>query len=247
MNIQNIIITLLIVVVLYVLYLYYYKSSSSKLFDTHEAISSFTVTPKSSGKGTSDNYTYSMWINIEDYGYNYGHPKAVMYRDGSDTNSVSPLIYLDANANNLLIMTSSLNGEPASCKINDVPIQTWFNLTITLNGSVLDVYYNGKLVKSCILFENTGTRGDPYKGGSDIYFCKAPSTTIIGLPTNMKSGFQGQIANAMFLPNSINPEEAYDIYKSSSGQINRSIHLNYKIRGTLFRNGKEWGETDISI
>lgn len=253
MIIQNIVITLLIFAVFYVLYLYYYKSTSSKLFDTHDATTPFTITPKNSGKGTSDNYTYSMWINIEDYGFNYGSPKAVMYREGSGvTNSVSPLIYLDSTANNLVIMTNSIgNGktdtkQSAMCSIADVPIQTWFNLTITLNGSVLDVYYNGKLVKSCILFDNN-LRAVPYKSGSNINFCQAPKGGTIDLPKEIKSGFQGQIANAIFLPNSINPEEAYNIYTSSSGEINRSIHLDYKIRGTLFRNGKEWGEADISI
>jgi len=252
MNVQNIIIIILIVLLVYILYLYFYRSSSNTLVDMKDASSEFEITPTKYGGGTSDNYTYSMWININDYGDHYGTPKVIMYRkaDNSSSDSFSPLVYLDGTANNLIISTSAkatksdISAQHAKCIIKDVPIQTWFCVIITLNGNVMDVYYNGKLVKSCLLFEDSNDRASPYKDNSPIYFSKSVKLSD---GTQAVGGFTGQIANVNFYPNSINPNDAYSIYKTTSGKINRSINLDYKIRGTLFKNGKEWGETDFSF
>lgn len=37
------------------------------------------------------------------------------------------------------------------CMINNFPLQRWVNLIVSLNNRTMDVYLNGKLVRTCIL------------------------------------------------------------------------------------------------
>jgi hypothetical protein len=38
-----------------------------------------------------------------------------------------------------------------SCSIEDVPLQRWTNLIISLDNRALDLYLDGKLVRTCVL------------------------------------------------------------------------------------------------
>lgn len=246
MNIQTIIIAILTILLLYMIYVYFFKQSKSRVVTIHDASKTLIVPGTQLQSGPPENYTHSIWLNILDYSTHYDKKKVVLWRESSTKGGVAPMVYLDANVNNLVVAISQIGEDiigAAECNISNIPIQTWFNVIITLNSRTLDVYFNGKLVKSCILF-NGMKRPSPYKVNSPLHVCAAPLNSAGG---PWVGGFSGQVANVDFYPHSVNPSEAYAIYKSNTKGINTSINLDYKIKGTLFKNGKEISSAKISL
>ena len=85
------------------------------------------------------------------------------------------------------------------CTVDNVPLQRWVNLLISLNGRTLDVYLDGKLVRTCVL---PGV-------------AKVSAASDIVLSPN--GGFNGWTSKVQYWANSTNPQEAWNIYKSGYG------------------------------
>ena len=45
----------------------------------------------------------------------------------------------------------SATGDVFTCSVENVPLQTWFPLSVTVFQRNVDIYIYGKLVKSCVL------------------------------------------------------------------------------------------------
>jgi len=152
--------------------------------------------------GESINYTYSIWFYVKNWQYRLSEPKVLL------TRSNSPKITLSAYSNNIEIDISvnsvsaseTLPDENTVCSVNNVPLQKWSNLIVSLNGRTADVYLDGKLVRTCIL------PAVPINPAGDI------SITPGG-------GFSGWTSNFQYWPNSLNPQEAYDVYKNGPGSV----------------------------
>ena len=118
------------------------------------------------------------------------------------------------------------------CEITDFPLQKWVNLIISFNGSAMDVYVDGKLVKSCVVESgslladtNTIILGDE---------SKKPPTDDVGFITNVK-----------LKSSSIAPQEAWDIYSQGFGGSPWSDILNkYKVKLSFIVDNQE--QTSIS-
>ena len=109
-----------------------------------------------------------------------------------------------------------------SCLIRNFAIQKWVNLIISLNGRTMDVYLDGKLVRTCIL------------PGVAIY---NPDADINITPDG---GFAGWTSNLQYFSNTLNPQEAYNIYKKgyNNGGIG-GIFDKYKIKIAYLVNNTE--------
>lgn len=116
-------------------------------------------------------YGYQFWMYVTDWNYKYGEEKNVMFRsDATNTAIKNPMVTLHPTDNTMKISVSifpsgpdSSKTEPApaghsgstddvyTCEIPNIPLQTWLAVGITVSTRNLDVYLNGKLVKSCFL------------------------------------------------------------------------------------------------
>jgi hypothetical protein len=116
-------------------------------------------------------YGVQWWMFIKDWNYGFGKDKAVIVRaDPTNLAIKNPAISLHPTENTLKVSISIFpaNGqgsvsEPAAaghagstddvfvCEVPDVPLQKWFAVSVTVFGRNLDVYIDGKLVKSCFL------------------------------------------------------------------------------------------------
>jgi hypothetical protein len=118
------------------------------------------------------------------------------------------------------------------CNISDFPLQKWVNLIISFNGSAMDVYVDGKLVKSCVV-----------DGGS-----KLGETTSIVLGDETKkppTHDVGFITNVKLKSTPIAPQEAWDIYSQGFGGSPWSDILNkYKVKLSFIVDNQE--QTSIS-
>jgi hypothetical protein len=95
------------------------------------------------------NYTYgiSFWFNIDGNAPNtnasYNNMTNIFSYGGK------PSVNYDATKNTLQItMTNEDNKQKMVHEENDIRLQRWNNVIVNYNGGTLDVFYNGKLVKS---------------------------------------------------------------------------------------------------
>lgn len=200
----------------------------------------------------SNNFAYSIWFYVNDWNYRYGSPKVIFGRMGalsaSTTGSVSgiggvdpcPLVLLTPLENNLAISLACFPGsdqqstDPSSksivhtCAVGNIPIQKWVNLLISVYGRTLDVYIDGKLVKTCLL---PGIAKINNK--ADIYVTPA-------------GGFDGWTSNLQYFPNSLNPQQAWNIYSKGYGSgIFSNLMNSYEIQISLLENGTVQSTTTI--
>ena len=208
MNIKTIIILVLVILLIYGVYVYIIQASTSQILKIQDATKTTSISNSKLLAGATDNYTYSAWIYVSDFTYNYGYNKSILMRrtKGRNSNSTgSPYVYLDKTLNNLTVaidVNKNRHVEKKLCTIKNIPLQTWVNIIVTLDTRSLDVYVNGKLRKTCI-FQHIPIG---YNQGGNLIICgKDPNDS------NSKSGFQGNIGNVEFIPDKVSPVQAYNI------------------------------------
>jgi hypothetical protein len=106
-----------------------------------------------------------------------------------------------------------------NCRVTNVPVQKWVNLIISVYARTLDVYLDGKLVRTCLL-PNT---------------VKVNNQLPIYLTPN--GGFSGYTSQLQYFSNSLNPEDAYNIYRKGYGQS--IFSTGYKVQVSVSKNGMD--------
>lgn len=90
--------------------------------------------------------------------------------------------------------------EPTNtCDIKDLPLQKWINVCIVMNGKTLDVYQDGKLVKTCV-----------YKNYFKVDSAKGVALRY--LQGTNQNGFDGYFSRLQILNQALNPDEIYKTY-----------------------------------
>jgi len=245
MSALSIVITIVIIVFVLMLLRYIFTDPYT-LQNIQDGKTSSTISASSlATNGTdvpSSNFAYSVWFYVNDWNYRYGEPKVIFGRMGakSGTNSGSivgisgldpcPAVVLGPVANNLSVSLGCYPGidqKPTSskgktvihtCNISNVPIQKWVNLVVSVYGRTMDLYIDGKLVRTCLLPGIASINNN-----SDIYV--TPS-----------GGFDGWTSKLQYYPGSLNPQEVWNIY--TRGYSNWSSMFNsYQVEVSLVQNG----------
>ena len=155
MVVKNIIIGV-VVILLIIVIVRWLMGDSSKLSGLNDAKKVTKISADDLEQSNASNFAYSVWFYIDDWSYRYGEPKIVLGRLDADLKP-SPSIVLGAIENNVKIETTvyasaqSKSGSTHTCNVANVPIQRWVNLIVSLYGRTLDVYIDGKLVRTCVL------------------------------------------------------------------------------------------------
>jgi hypothetical protein len=147
------------------------------------------------------------------------------------------LVTLGSVENNLDIIMSvfpssdssgSTNISQQTCSITNVPIQRWVNLIISVYGRTLDVYLDGKLVKTCVLPGIAKVNND---------------ADIIVTPTG---GFSGWTSKLQYFSTPTDPQSAWNIYKAGYGSsMFSNVFTNYEVKLSVIDNGQETGSLTI--
>jgi len=141
-------------------------------------------------------FTWSVWLYIDDLTYNQGKFKCVFYKGNDFATNLgnkggtmqeyglnfpnnAPGLYITPNLNNLVIIMNTFNVINEQILITDIPLNKWVNVIIRCQNNVLDVYINGTVTKSHHL------HGVPKQNYGDIYI--APN-----------GGFSGNISNLWY-------------------------------------------------
>jgi hypothetical protein len=237
MNIgMKILIAIVVVLVLYVFLNWFMGGGSSKISGMKDGrqtvkLSASNLPPSKN----TNNYTYSTWIYVNDWNYRFGEQKVLIDRKDKENGS-SPSLSLAAMQNNLIVATAVYPTSeqevetPIShtCTVDNIPLQRWVNIIVSLNGRTMDVYINGKLTRTCVL------PGVPRIN---------PEADVVITPSG---GFSGWTAETTYKPNSINPQEAWNIYsRGYGGNLFSNLFNKYRVRVSLLEDNISRGSFDF--
>jgi hypothetical protein len=171
-------------------------------------------------------YTISFWMYISSWEYRAGLAKSVLQivdTKAPNYSLLTTLLYpnenrlmvrvhteapsngvdytLNSNYDNLLSGKQGMANEVIEspmCDIQDIDLQRWINITVSVNGRIVDVYYDGKLNRSCVL--------------PDIPM--APESGVQVVMTGKKGGFGGKLSGIQFFAYPLTPDRIYAIYQA---------------------------------
>ena len=213
MELKTIFMTVIIIVLLVVVVKYAMKDANT-LTDVADGKTTQTIEASklasSSSSNSASNFSYSIWFYIDDWNYRYGEPKVIFGRMTANNTEPCPAVSLGAIQNNLLIALAVYADPTASasksashtihtCNVSNIPIQKWTNLIVSAYGRSLDVYIDGKLVKTCVL------PGVAYIDSS------AP------IYVTPNGGFAGWTSKFKYFSESCDPQKAWNIYQEGFG------------------------------
>jgi len=131
-------------------------------------------------------FTWSVWIYIENLQYLEGKYKHIFYKGNSNLESTglnfpnnAPGLYIAPNTNALVVMMNTYNVINEEVVIPDIPMNKWVNVIIRCQNTTLDVYINGTITRSVHLV------GVPKQNYGDVYVA-------------MNGGFDGNISNLWY-------------------------------------------------
>jgi len=164
---------------------------------------------------TQGAFSMQWWMFVKDWNYGFGKEKVVLSRaDPTNQNVLNPKVSLHPTDNTLRVSVSIFpesegagsKTEPAPatsggsatddvyvCEVPNIPLQSWFPVGVSVFGRNLDVYIDGKLVKSCFL------PGVPKPATGDITL--SPS-----------GGFSGYLCNFNYYARMLTPGDASNFH-----------------------------------
>lgn len=236
MSLLHILYIIMALVIFY--YIYTSLTSSATITSLTDAKTSQTIDPsKLVNNSGSNNYTYAIWMYVDNWNYRYGEPKVIFGRNDTATkgeSNPSPSVVLGAMQNDVTISVTTYpttsGGTPVihNCVVKNIPLQKWTSLLISLYGRSLDVYLDGKLVRTCVL------------PGVAKVNTKAP------VEITPSGGFDGSTAKFTYLDHATNPDEVWNIYKKGFGQGTfGNLFEKYKLKFAFLKNNIEQGSIEI--
>jgi hypothetical protein len=130
-------------------------------------------------------------------------------------------------------------------KIPNISVQKWNNLTLSIDTRTLDVYLDGKLRNSFImhgLYNNFYSTSEK----KNIYIGNMAQGTSAANNEGLNSGFEGFITRIRYENDSINPQEAYNIYKEGIDKsLAKSLFNKYRLKVSFLEYNTEKGSFEI--
>ena len=104
------------------------------------------------------------------------------------------------NSMNPINNPNFMNDHEGTCDILDVPLQRWNHICVSVWNQSVDMYLNGKLIRTCVMSEY------PVPSAGKIYI-------------GQHGGFNGFISSLDYLPRILTPTEIYTIYNKGPSLV----------------------------
>lgn len=227
MNWRNILLFIFGFIIVYLVWSYVFASGSVKLSNMKSALEATTVNSSDLPINSYYIYTVSVWVFVKEWNTNFGKEKVILQRSSSTANpsAVNPKLAFDSNTNNLVVTISKPGAKAGEfsdfrCDVPNIPLQTWVNIIVAVNNRTIDVYFNGKLVKTCMM---------------DNVPIDMPNAPITITPNG---GFSGFTSDVKYFNTALNPQEAYDLYSEgfSGSSLLGSLVNKFKLRFSILKN-----------
>ena len=149
-------------------------------------------------------FTWSVWINVEDFAYKQNDYKHVFHKGNDDINVTTeptgmnfpnngPGLYIAPHTNNLVVVMSTFDEPKEEVVVKDLPLNKWVNVIIRVSKQTqLDVYINGVLAKRHIL------KSVPKQNYGDVF-------------VSMNGGFAGYTSDLRYFDKSLGTSQIQSI------------------------------------
>lgn len=159
---------------------------------------------------TKNEFTLSFWYYIEGWKYKYNETKTLLNWDDGKL-----VVELKPQNNTMVISMLDLDGNKRSCVVEDVKLQKWNFVCLTLWNRSLDIILDDSFSQSC-------------SQDNSPNYSKSAIMNLLG-----DDGFNGKLSNVYFYNYARKYEDSIELYKK--GPMYKSILLNLakKIRGNI--------------
>jgi hypothetical protein len=103
--------------------------------------------------------------------------------------------------------SDNVNLSTSTCDVENLPLQRWVQITAVLWNKTLDVYINGKLVRSCIL------------PGLPLHDKHALSNVYIGGGPDHDKNYNGHVSRMRYFNHAITAQEVMALYKKGPASV----------------------------
>ena len=242
MNLLTIFVFVLIIVLIYTVYKLMSKTTTT-VSGFSDASKTLSVPCAKFGASTTSTYGYSTWIYIDAWQNTATDTTTFKKNILSRCKGSDPVfrLYLDNAQNNLNLM---INGTDKPCTIRNIKLQKWVNITVSVYGNTVDMYLDGKLVRTCVL-----TAVPTQLAESDILNIGGGYKTATTAPlwTVIPDGdLRGYISNVVYKSDYFTPEEAWNIYSAGYSGAGMFDFVNrYKLNFSIVKGDQTVGQVSI--
>ena len=212
--IENILVIIVVVIVLVIIYNIFFTKTDLLISGIIPTTPLTTIQAKQLQPNISSNFAWSIWFYINEWNQSYGQMKTLFYQaneplssSGLGTEPPNIAVSLDEYENNMSLWLNTFKSAGSAASYPDyqenqftipnIDLQKWVNLIISVEGRTLDVYLHGKLVKTYVL--------------PNVAYVKSENVYIGG--SSAAQTFDGHVARLQYFANSLNTQQAYNIYR----------------------------------
>lgn len=207
----------------------YFSGTSTTL---QSSASLKTVTPNITpiNNPTYTTYAYGLWLNINSWDSTVS--KTIFSRAGNIK------LYLDQNTPTLycdLIMSGGTPAVQTMVITDNFPIQKWTHIIVSLDNQFMDVYLDGKLVKSQRFYT------PPQSGNPGIMPATPPDNPVPVTLGNTGAGtfgaFDAYVAKFTRWTTPMDPQTAWNTYMSGNGgNTLANMFSSYNVNMNILKN-----------
>lgn len=148
-------------------------------------------------------FTYSVWLFIDDLVYQQGQFKHVFHKGNDNINYTNapigmnepnnaPGLYIAPNTNALVVVMNTFDNIEEKLTIDDIPLNKWVCVQIRVTNHQLDTYINGKLAKRLVM------KGVPKQNYGDVFVA-------------MNGGFSGYMSDLRYFNSALGTAQIQNI------------------------------------
>lgn len=161
---------------------------------------------RSVDKSQGIEFTWSVWIHIENLDENTNNYKHIFHKGYDKINhseqptglsepNNGPGLYITPNKNDLLVIMNTFEEIDEHIIVPDIPLNKWLNVMIRCKNKTIDVYINGRIAV------RHKSNGVPFQNYGDVYVA-------------LNGGFPGYISNLWYWNNALNTSQIQSIINS---------------------------------
>lgn len=159
---------------------------------------------------TQNEFTLSFWYYIEGWKYKYNETKKIL-----DWDNGKLIVELNSTDNTMVVSMTDLKGNTHECVIEDIKLQKWNFVCLTLWNRSLDIILDDKYSQSC----------------SQDNLPSYSNSSYMELLGN--NGFNGQLSNVYFYNYARHFGDTLDLYQLGPYYENGVLALASKLQGSI--------------
>jgi hypothetical protein len=188
---------------------------------------------KSRNETNGIEFTWSVWIFIDDLQYLSGKYKNVFYKGINHTNMSGvngPGLYIAPNTNALVVVMNTYSVINEEVHVPNIPLNKWVNVIIRCENNKLDVFINGTITRSMEL------NGVPKQNYGDVYIAA-------------NGGFSGYISNLWYYNYALGTLEISNLVKQGPNttlaysMVNDKLSKYLSLRWYFYGSGNGYNPT----